>query len=245
MSGLPPLTVDRRYCGPPTSANGGYLAGRLAAYVRRAGPVRVTLRRPPPLDAEIAIAAAGERVLATVDDLLVAEAEPATLDTDPVDPVSFAAATEAAMGYAGRSAHPFPTCFVCGTARSAPDGLGLAPGPVAGRPDTTAAPWAPAAALAGPDHVLPTELVWAALDCPGGWTLALEGRPAVLGRITASVEARPVAGDTCVVMGRLLSRSGRRSEAATTVYDGEGRVLARAAATWVDVDPAHLLPPSS
>ena len=42
------LTIDRRYRGPLTSANGGYACGRLAAYVD-AHEVEVTLRLPPPL----------------------------------------------------------------------------------------------------------------------------------------------------------------------------------------------------
>lgn len=42
------ILIDRRYCGPPNSANGGYAAGRLAAFVD--GTAEVTLRRPPPLD---------------------------------------------------------------------------------------------------------------------------------------------------------------------------------------------------
>ena len=41
------LVIAPRFCGPPGSGNGGYVCGRIAAYVD--GPVTVTLRRPPPL----------------------------------------------------------------------------------------------------------------------------------------------------------------------------------------------------
>ena len=80
-------------------------------------------------------------------------------------------------------------------------------------------------------------MVWAALDCPGGWTLDIVGRPAVLGRITAQVDALPRVGEPCVVMGRLLRRSGRKGFSATTVYDGDGRVLGRAESVWIEIDP--------
>jgi hypothetical protein len=44
------LVIPSRFCGPLDSGNGGYVCGRIAAYV--SGPVTVTLRRPPPLVTE-------------------------------------------------------------------------------------------------------------------------------------------------------------------------------------------------
>jgi hypothetical protein len=190
--------------------------------------VQVTLRRPPPLGRPIDVAAGADAVAARVDGAVVAEAVGARLDIDPIEPVSYARASEAALGYRGLATHPFPTCFACGTARSAPDGLALRPGAVPGRADVTAAPWSPDPAHASADGRVPDEIVWAALDCPGGWTVDLTGRPAVLGRITASVDASPGAGDRCVVMGSLLGLEGRKAYTATTLYDSDGRVLARA-----------------
>jgi hypothetical protein len=38
-----PLVVEARYCGPPNSGNGGYVAGLLARRLGE-GPVEVTLR---------------------------------------------------------------------------------------------------------------------------------------------------------------------------------------------------------
>jgi len=40
------VTIERRFCGPPESGNGGYSCGLLAAHV--GGPAEVTLRRSPP-----------------------------------------------------------------------------------------------------------------------------------------------------------------------------------------------------
>ncbi len=64
----------------------------------------------------------------------------------------------------------------------------------------------------------------------------------VLGRMTARVDALPHVDDTCVVMGQLLGRDGRKAFTATTLYDGDGRVLARAKAVWIEVDPAAIAP---
>jgi hypothetical protein len=239
----PPLTIDRRYCGPPTSANGGYFAGRLAAYLDPVAPVVVTLRQPPPLDAQVDVAdTADGGVRATFGGALVADARRCDDDLDPVESVELATAEAAAKGYLGDLAHPFPTCFSCGPARSVPDALGLRPGPVPGLDHTTAAPWTPSPVIATDAGRVPPELVWAALDCPGGWTLDLVGRPAVLGRITAVVDALPEAGEPCVVTGRLVSKEGRKARALTTLYDGDGRVLARASSVWIEVDPAALRP---
>lgn len=48
----PNLVVAARFCGPTGSGNGGYVAGRLGAFVDTDGPVEVTLREPPPLDVD-------------------------------------------------------------------------------------------------------------------------------------------------------------------------------------------------
>ena len=237
----PTLTVAARFTGPPTSGNGGYVAGRLAAYLPEAAGVQVTLRQPPLLDTPLQVVREGDSARLTFGGALVAEAVAVHRDLEAVEPVPFAVAEEAAAHYRGWARHPFPGCFVCGPQRPAPDGLGIRPGPVAGRAGQTAAAWRPAAELGsdreeGSGAPVPPELVWSALDCPGGWTVDLAGRPAVLGQMTAAVDALPEPGDECVVVGRLLGAEGRKSYTATTLYDGDGRVLARAHAVWITVD---------
>ncbi len=230
------LSVDARYAGPDGAANGGYLAGLLAGRLPAADgrAVQVVLRRPTPLATALELVPQGGGLQARVGDRLVAEAAPAELDVDCVAPVTAAEARAAGGAYRGLAGHPFPRCWVCGTARS--DGLGLRPGPVPGRAGTTATAWTPGPELAGAGGAVPPEVAWAALDCPGGWTVDLPGRPSVLGRITAQVDALPGAGEPCVVMGALLGQQGRRSFTATTLYDADGRVLGRAHAVWVAVD---------
>ncbi len=236
---LRPLVVPARHRGPDRSGNGGYTAGLLAARLGAPGAIRVTLRQPPPLDAPMLLSQHAGGLRAAFGGAVVAEAEPATLDVDPIEPVSWPAAREAEASYAGWRDHPFPSCFVCGTARSAPDALALRPGPIPDRVGTTAAAWEPGETWDRGDGAVPAQVVWAALDCPGGWTLDIAGRPAVLGRMTASVDALPVVGDRCVVMARLLGRERRKAFTGTTLYDGDGRVLARAHAVWIELQAPH------
>ena len=212
------MRISHRFNGPPGSANGGVAAGRLAAYVG-APAVEVTLRRPPPLAVDLRVDASGGTARLYDGDLLVAEAAPATVDVDPGGAVTVEQA--AATTYAGLVAHPFPTCFVCGPQRA--DGLDLRPGPL---PDgRVACTWTPET----DDPVL----VWAALDCPGGWSADLPGRPMVLGRMALQQRAPVVPGEPHVVVGRTTGGEGRKTHTATTLLAADGTVLAVARATWI------------
>lgn len=242
MTGRETLLIDARFRGPARSGNGGYVAGRLGtalAAVAADGSVpQVRLRMPPPLELDLYLQVTSEGARLTGPDGVVAEAIPvavSTLDDATVDPVGPDEARAVEAAYRGLVAHPFPTCFVCGPEH--PDGLHLRPGPLGdGR---TACTWTPDAGLIGPDGLVNASFLWAALDCPGGWAIDLEGRPSVLGQLTACIDARPPAGEACVAMGRLLAEDGRKTVTATTLYDADGRILGRARQVWIGVDPAH------
>lgn len=225
------MIIESRYNGPKDSGNGGWTCGLVAGHVT--GPAEVTLRVPPPLDTPLAVAVAGTagdwtglRVTAP-DGTLVATATPVRLDHPPVPPVSRQEAAAASARYPGLVEHPFPTCFVCGTERPGADGLQLFAGPLGdGR---TAAPWLV------PVDVSPT-MVWAALDCPGGWAIGAQARPYVLGRLAVRVDAVPRPGDECVVMGQLVRTEGRKAFVRSTLYGPDGTVLATGAATWLAIE---------
>ena len=177
---------------------------------------------------------------------MVATARVVDLELDAVDEVRPDVAASAMLGYPGLVKHPFPTCFACGPDRADGDGLRIFPGPVgAGDRGYVASVWVPAAA-----HAESSDLVdgvqrcgfgttWAALDCVGGWSEDLEGRPCVLGRMTARVDARPGRG-RAARGGRPapLGRDGRKSFTASTLYDADGRVVATARHVWIAVDPS-------
>jgi hypothetical protein len=218
------VTIDARYNGPPGSANGGYTCGVVAGLVGR--PAEVTLRRPPPLGRPLEVDRAGNWVALLDEDELVAEGVPAEVDIDVPAPVSFAEAERASASYPGFVDHPFPTCFVCGPARPADDGLRIYAGPVEGR-ELVASPWVPPAAR--------PELVWAALDCPGGFAAGIgAGRgEMVLGRLAARIDRMPEPGRRCVVVGWPIGQDGRKLDAGTAVFTDGGELLARARATWI------------
>jgi hypothetical protein len=219
------LRIPARLMGPPGSANGGVTCGLLARHVTAPSP-QVTLRRPPPLDTDLRIELDDHTARLCEADALVAEAVPGVVDVEPPAAVDVVTAKATGEHYAGRTIHPFPGCFVCGIDREPPDALGLRPGPVG--PDAVAAVWTPA----DTDPVM----VWAALDCPGGWAENVPGRPMVLGRMTLRLDAEPVPGEPHVVQGWVVRREGRKTLAGTSLRAADGQLLAVAAQTWIVVD---------
>jgi hypothetical protein len=213
------VRIDSRFMGPPGSANGGVTAGLLSL---ETGTSEVTLRRPPPLDTDLRVD--GHDLYA--GDVLVATGAAATVDVEVPEPPSLAEARAAGERYAGLTVHPFPGCFVCGVDRSPPDALGLRPGPVGeGR---AAAVWTPL-----DDSPV---MVWAALDCPGGWAADMPGRPMVLGRMALRLDALPAAGVEHVVQGWVVDVDGRKVRTGTALHAPDGSALAVALSTWIAVD---------
>jgi hypothetical protein len=233
------ITIDRRFCGPPSSGNGGWTAGTLAELAE--GPVEVTLRLPPPLETSMTVTVEDGVITATGPDGVVAEARPArpAAPTD-VPVVTLAQAERAAAGFsAAVPDHVFPTCFVCGPDRDPGDGMCLYTGPVEGREGVVASPWVPHPSLADAAGDLDERAVWAALDCPGAFAHMVTGRTCVLGRLTVDLRHRPVIGGEYVVIGWAGEPDGRKLPAQTAIVDPEtGSVMAVGVSTWIEVDPA-------
>ena len=243
------LSIPSRYCGPPESGNGGWVSGAVARAVPTTPgrpAVSVRLSSPPPLERPLALRSEIEPgeggPLVTVRLLdrghVVATATPAPdlEDADPT-PVSLDDARAAEERYEGLADHPFPTCFSCGTARTPGDGLCLRPGPLDDGTGRYATTWTPEEA--------DVPLVWAALDCPGGWSAGIAGRPMVLGTMTARIRALPETGRPHVVLAWQRGSQGRRHLSGSALLSPSGEVLARAEATWVSVDPATIRPRES
>lgn len=239
---MPSIRVPARFNGPPSSGQGGYSAGMLAAYLD--GPAAVSIRRPVPLGEELEVrvergqadlrgdaerAGGIDHIAARAYDpagelVMEAVASPplARWDTPPVD-------LEEARAALARFVPPaegvFDHCFVCGRARP-DDGFDILLGPVEGK-DLVAAPWTPPTWSADTDGVVRPELVWAALDCPGYFAaFGIEGTLAYLARQQSEL-LRPIhAGVEYVAVGRPLGREGRKGFAATAIIDPGGAVLA-------------------
>ncbi len=238
------LTISPRFRGPAGSGNGGYVSGRLAAYVGADDePVTVVLRQPPPLQTRLQIVPDRAGVRLVAGDRAIAEASPGAFAHPPVAAVTLDTARAAEPAYRGLVDHPFPMCFVCGPARAAADGLRLSPGRCGhGR---TACVWRPHTSLGhDADGCVSAEFVWSALDCPGAWTSDLDERPLVLGTMTAVCEERVAFGRDYVVVGQLLAAKGRKTFTATAIFDEAGTRLARAEQVWIAVDPAVFQQPA-
>jgi hypothetical protein len=226
------ITVDRRFNGPPDSANGGYVCGLIAGAIREA--VSVRLQKPSPLDTPLVVKqeAPGEwRVLH--DGQVVATAAPAKVEIVPPPSPGYVAALAIARHYPGFKHHDVPTCFVCGPQRSPGDGLRIFPGPVAGA-GIVAAPWLPDISLMDPDGKIKPEFIWAALDCPGYYASIPNDRPAMLGDLAVHIDRRVPADEPCVVVGWPISSEGRKHKVGTALYAEDGGPCARGLATWIE-----------
>jgi hypothetical protein len=226
------LSIAARFCGPPASANGGYFAGLVATLSPRT--VSVRLRKPPPLDTELAVAELADGALQVrLAEEVIGEAVPAGLELEPPAPPEYLQAVEASRHYAGFRYHRFPSCFVCGTQRGRGDGLRIFAGPVAGR-ELLAAPWVPDPSLDAGDGKVRAEFMSAALDCPGYYAVAPDDCMMLLAQFTAHVDRRVPVGEPCTLVAWQMSAAGRKREAATALYDGRGQLCGRARALWIE-----------
>jgi hypothetical protein len=240
------ITIPARFCGPPTSGNGGYSAGSLAGALLDGlgrspldSPVEVTLLAPPPLERPLAVdIATGEGTARLLDgDAVVAVAKLVDgVEIAVPGIVTFAQAERLEPDATAREAlagHPFPSCYVCGPGRHDADAFRLWALRVPGA-NLFAAPYVPTEVGAQLEHV------WGALDCPSSapmmMTEAPFASPAVLGRITATLDRAPTPGERHVVLAWRIGVDGRKMQSGSAIVeDRTGAVVASALATWVQL----------
>jgi hypothetical protein len=241
------IIVDKRYRGPPNSGNGGYVCGRLAQHIP--GGAEITLRAPPPLDRPLEVVATDGGLWELRDGAaIVATGRSASIEIARLEKASFDEARAAELlTPVEPHEHQLPMCFVCGPARTEGDGLRIFAGPLARqlRDNSVvfAATWTPDPTLAAEDGLVAPEFLWSALDCPSGYASGYDresggsdGTPMLLGRMSARVEARPRAGERCVITAWETGRDGRKRVAEAAAYGETGTLLAVARATWIAVD---------
>ncbi len=231
------LMIPRRFNGPANSGNGGYSCGVFAAAAGFPDLPRsvVTLRLPPPLDTPLTVERGKEESRVLHGDAVIATVTPGVDQIHEVPPVPVETAEECHARYQGHTYHPFPTCFVCGLGRPGHDGLALMPGPLPGRPREVACTWRPDPSLANPDGALDPAFVWAALDCPSGWTDDLSVRPRVLGRMSAQIHTLPSVGERYVITASSTEPEGRKIFSHSSLHTEDGTLLAVASAVWITV----------
>ncbi|MBT2478301.1 hypothetical protein [Streptomyces sp. ISL-94] len=229
------ITIPEHLHGYPGVAFGGYVAGVLAGRAA-AKDVRVDFRRPVPTGAPVRLAGTPDGGCALTDgELLLAAAVPAAFAGEVPEAPSWEQARAAAEAYRAAPPDGQTDCFGCGLDRTPATGLRLHCGRVPGR-ELVATAWTPGAELAGPDGLLPPELVWGALDCPGNAAgRLLDDRPA--GAVTAALTARlmrPVpVGEGLVSYSWMLTAEGRKYRVGTALATATGDFCAAAEALWV------------
>jgi len=231
------VMISTQFNGPDSTGNGGYVAGLIAGEHGLDGPITSMLRIPPPLGVPLSWERQGDETrLLTAGGAVVGGARRGEfLHEPPPCPTH----EQAAVGYAaypGFRYHPFSRCFTCGTDRDEGDGLRLFAGPYAD--NLTAAPWTPHEAFGGEDGAIATPVMWAAMDCPGGWAADFSTNTIVLGMMTAEVLRRPVAGEPCIATGRLDQHVGRKFLTDTALYTADGELLGHAEQLWIAIDLA-------
>ena len=225
------LTIDPRYCGPPGSANGGYISGMLGQLLP--GTAQVTLRKPPPLGKEMQIVMNGDSSLQLLDgDMLIAESQTAILDLGSPPSPDYEEAIAASKRYTGFGEHAFPSCFVCGPKRAVGDGLRIFAGNVVGK-SMVASPWTPDFELSDENEAVKEEFIWAALDCPGAFAAVDVYEPIVLGRFTTKILHPVMAGEPHIVIGWKEGEEGRKYYSGTAIYTADQKLCAIASAIWI------------
>lgn len=222
--------------GYPGVAFGGYVAGVLAGRAE-AKTVRVDFRRPVPTGVPVRLTetADGGSEL-TSGEAVLAFAVPAERSVEAPGAPSWAEASAAAEAYRAAPPEGSVDCFGCGLDRTPDTGLRQHCGRVPGRA-LVATAWTPGPRLADAEGMLPPELVWGALDCPGNAAGRLLGtqRP---GAVTASLTAtllRPVrVGDDLISYAWLIAEDGRKHRMGVALASPTGDVYAVAASLWID-----------
>lgn len=231
------VTISTQFNGPDSTGNGGYVAGLIACEHGVDGPVTSMLRIPPPLGVPLTWERSDDETkLLTAGGAVVGTARGGEFLREPPACPTHEQAAAGHAAYVGYRHHPFDRCFTCGTKRDEGDGLRLFTGPYAD--GLTASPWTPHPAFGGEDGAIDATVMWAAMDCPGGWAADFSHHTIVLGMMTAVIHRRPAAAEPCIAVGRLFERIGRKFLTDTALYTADGELLGRAEQVWVAVDLA-------
>lgn len=230
------MLISHHFHGPPDSGNGGYTCGLIAEALDFTP--QITLHKPIPLDSPLQLQAVADGHYQLLEnDSLIASIQAGDCSFAPPAPISFEAAEAASRQYIGhQQTLAYPTCFVCGKQRAAGQGLHIFAGAV---PNSQyfAAPWLPDTSLPSKeDASLPARYIWAALDCPGAYAaMGNEVKNLLLGRMTARQYHPLRPGEKSIIMAWLIAHEGRKYVSGTALYDNNGRCIAKAIATWIEV----------
>lgn len=229
------VRIERRFRGPPTTGNGGYVAGIVAAALG-GSECTVTLKSPPPLDHDLTLETDGEAASLLSDDGVIVTAAREPVEIEVPDPPTLAEAEDAVPRFTGHHQHIFPGCFVCGPERAAGDGMRIFPGALHDAENRVAAVWTPDETVTDDHGRVRTEFLWAALDCPGYFAVEDKAGLALLGRMSAVLHRTVRAGEALVVTGWPIDHHGRKHRVGSALHDANGELVAAATATWITLN---------
>jgi hypothetical protein len=229
------ITIPNQFNGPPGSGNGGYSAGLLAQHLN--GPHTIRINAPIPLETPLTIGSDGDNTLLSSGAKLIMTARPEAPSIEPRPAPSFEAAKKASEHPRPFGAGELSVCFVCGRGREPGEGLRIFCGPLED-PETAATIWTPHETFADEDGIVRPEIIWSALDCPGGFSLPDVDR-ALLGEMNANIVQRPPVREPLIIASWRTGGKGRKHFAGTALYTREGALLAHADTLWFTVDTAQ------
>ncbi len=235
------VVVTQQFCGPPNSGNGGYCCGMLVADLQ--GPASAMLRARIPLDVGLRLEIGDQSTqLFDEEGNLIGVGRPATVEDLPTvpQPPSLDQAIAAETRHLGHTGRYHPICFTCGPDRLEGDGLRVFPGQIEGaEPGYLACPWVPHKNFADKDGLMPVDVIWGALDCPGffSWVVREGRHGALLGTMTGDVLRRPAVDETCIITSWPIVREGRKETAGVALHSSSGELLARAHQVWIVMSP--------
>ena len=226
------ITIPNAFNGPPGSGNGGYSAGLLAQQLD--GPHTIRINAPIPLEVPLSLHQQEGHTLLHAGETLIMTARPEAPSIEPRPAPDFDAAKAA-----GEQPRPFgagevSVCFVCGRDRAPGEGLRIFCGPL-DEEATAATVWTPHETFGDEDGLVRPEILWSALDCPGGFSLPDIDR-ALLGEMNANILKRPAVGEPLIISAWRTGGKGRKHFAGTALYTREGELLAHADTLWFAVD---------
>jgi hypothetical protein len=249
------LVVEEKFRGPPMSGNGGYVGGLFSTVIDDAGTgnIEVTLRSPIPLDQTLQVIYQSDTHATIVQqETLIAEVRVDHFDLQVPSPpdwdvVEAAAADSFSFGenlndlLIGRQGF-HPICFCCGVEHE--DGLGVYAAPVEtsavgvslddNMNAMVAAIWPTKQVWADENGCVPIEYLWTAMDCPSQFAYLAGGiRTGLLGRISARVHARPMAGETLMVVAWTIEVQGKKHFAGSAIFDHAGKCYSEAKTVWI------------
>ena len=91
----------------------------------------------------------------------------------------------------------------------------------------------PHPSLAG-DGAIPIRVVWAALDCPGGWAV-LDDATILLGTMRAQVVRRVTTGESLVASAWPLGVDGRKRYTGSALHSATGELVGWSQQIWIEV----------